>query len=124
MPYTVRHDAELDLIEVTVRGSISGSDIRGVSTDYIDLQKRTGSLRILVDANESELDASMMEIYALPEKQYKEEGLDRRTRIAIIFPSSASTRQGALFYETICQNRGWNARVLPDRQSAIDWLKN
>ena len=54
--------------------------------------------------------------------RYWQEEFDRRSRVAVILPTAASTLKGALFYETACQNRGWNARVFPDRQSAMDWL--
>jgi hypothetical protein len=37
---------------------------------------------------------------------------------------AARAREAAHFYEAACRNRGWLARVLPDRESAIDWLKD
>ena len=59
--------------------------------------------------------------YALPTREYPKE-LDRRTRIAIVQPTNEKAREAARFYESTCRNRGWNARVHPDRDSAMAWL--
>ena len=122
MSYSVKHDTALDLVEITFRGVVSGSDLRESTTEGVALQKRTGVARFLIDADESQVRASFVDILELPEKEYPDGDVSRKSRIAVILPDSASARDAADFYEIACQNRGWNARVFPDRQSAIDWL--
>ena len=123
VPYSVKHDPLLGIVEVTFTGLLSGADLREATTECIALQKQTGATRFLVDLNGSELGASTLDIYDLPDKQYGEEDLDIHSRIAVILPTTGKTREAALFYEAACRNRGWHTKVLPDRQSAIEWLK-
>ena len=123
MAYTVTHDAAQDIVEVKFTGPVSGADLKQATTECIAIQKSAGAMQFLIDADESELKASTLDIYDIPGKQYWDQNLDRRTRIAVILPGAPRTRKAALFYEAACRNRGWNAQVLPDRDSAIDWLK-
>ena len=123
MPYSVKHDPLLGIVEATFTGLIAGADLRKATTECIALQKQTGARRFLIDLNGWELGASTLDIYDLPDKQYGEEDLDIHSRIAVILPTTGKTREAALFYEAACRNRGWHTKVLPDRQSAIEWLK-
>ena len=122
MPYTINHLTNLDIVELALTGFVSGSDLREATTKCIDLQKEAGVTRFLVYINGSEILASFIDIYDLAEKQYHREGVDRQSRIAVIFPTTLSAQAASDFYETVCQNRGWNAQVHPSRQSALDWL--
>ena len=123
MSYSVKHDPLPGIVEATFTGSIAGADLRNATTECIALQKQTGATRFLVDLNGSELGASTLDIYDLPDKQYGDEDLDIHSHIAVIVPAAGRTREAALFYEAACRNRGWHTKVFPDRQSAIDWLK-
>jgi hypothetical protein len=123
MPYSVKHDPVQGIVEVTLTGPITGADLRAATTECTSLQKQTGATRFLIDANGWDVSASLVDIYEIPTVQYWREGLDRHSLIATIFPGSASGQQAANFYETVCQNRGWHARVFPDRQGAVAWLR-
>lgn len=122
MPYTITHDTELDLVELTFIGSITGADLKEATTNCSKLQKVTGVRRFLVDGSDWDVVASAVDIYDLPDKQYWNERIQIETRIAVVLPNSARSQEAALFYENACQNRGWNAQVHLDRQSAVDWL--
>lgn len=122
MPYNINHLANLNIVEVEFIDHISGSDLREATTKCIALQKEIGADKFLVHANGSEVLASFVEFYDLAEKQYHAEGLNRQSRIAVIFPTVLRTQDAAKFYETVCKNRGWNAQVHPNRQDALDWL--
>jgi hypothetical protein len=119
----VTHDPSLGIVEVTFTGLLSGNDLREATTACIAIQKRTRATGFLVDMDRADMGASTLDIYDLPDSQYSEESLDIHSRIAVILPASPKAREAALFYEAACRNRGWHAKVLPDRQSAIDWLK-
>jgi hypothetical protein len=123
MPYVVEHLPELDCIGVTFSGVITGVDLKQSTSEGISLAKLTGSRGALIDANGWEMGASLIDIYNLPAEQYAKEGLLRGSPIAVILPTSISARQAAHDYEVFCQNRGWNVRICPDRQGAIDWLR-
>ena len=122
MPYTVKHDPVFDIIEVTFTGLITEANLREVTTQAIFTQKQTDTTRFLVDANGWDVRASFFDIYELADKQYWKEELNRQSRIAVILPTSVSVQEAVRFYETVCYNRGWNAKVCSDRQSAKDWL--
>jgi hypothetical protein len=122
MPYTINHHTNLDIGELAFTGFVSGSELREATTNCIDLQKKVGVTRFLVYVNGSEILASFVDLYEIAEKQYDREGVDRQSRIAVVFPTTLSAQAASHFYETVCQNRGWNAQVHPDRESALDWL--
>ena len=68
------------------------------------------------------LDATLVDIFNLPTKQYLEEGADRSARVALLLPTPPKEREAVEFYETACRNRGWNVRSFDERPAAIDWL--
>ena len=122
MTYAVNYFPDQALLEVILADRITGADLREATTKCISLQKQTGVVRFIVDADGWEVIASFFDIYDIADKQYLNEGLDKQSRIAVILPTSLSSQAAAGFYETVCVNRGWNARVHPDRQSALEWL--
>ncbi len=123
MPYTVKHLPELDAVEVTFSGVITGADLRDATTEGISLGRATGATKALIDADGWEVAASLMDLYDLPAEQYAREGLLRQSVIALVLPRSMSGRQAARDYEVFCQNRGWNVQVCPDHQAAIECLR-
>lgn len=122
MPYSVKREPALDIIEVTLTGLITEADLREATTHAISLQKQTGTTRFLVDANGRDVRVPLIDIYEIPRTQYGKEELDIKSRIAVILSASVSVQEAARFYETVCFNRGWNAKICSDRQSATDWL--
>ncbi len=123
MSHAIKLDESRGIVELTFDGTITAADMHRASDECIALQRSSGVTRFLVDANHWDLEASKVDIYELPSRKYWKESVDKRTRVAIILPAAATARQGAQFYQDACQNRGWNARVLPDRGSAIAWLR-
>jgi len=122
MPYTVKHDPILDIVEVTFIGSITSIDLREATSKCITLQKQMGVTRFLVEANGCDVIASLFDIYYVIDKQYWHEELDRQSRIAVLLPTSVTAVEAANFYEFARQKHGWNARLQPNRQSALEWL--
>ena len=123
MPFTIHHDPGLGIATLAFSGTISNDDLVRSSVECIALQKATGCLRYLIESATWDLAASSVDIFALPTREYPKAELDRRTRIAIAQPTNERAREAARFYESTCRNRGWNARVHPDRESALAWLK-
>ena len=122
MPYTIRHDPSLGVLEVTFAGTITPEVLRDSNAECIAMQKSTGAMGFLVDAGGWELTAPMIDVYELPTKVYPQQDLDRRTRSAIMMPPPGNARQGALFFQDVCRNRGWSARIFDDRAAAFAWL--
>ena len=122
MPWNYEHNPSLRIIEVRYSGVVSAQELQESTTELIKLQKASGVNRLLVDATEISLAASLADLYGLPAEQYPEEGADRASRLALILPSAAKERKAAQFYETACRNRGWNVKAFSGQREAIEWL--
>ena len=123
MAFTITHDSSRGLATVTFNGAITPADLWSSAAEAIALQKARGIWRFLVDSPDWNLTATIIDLYDLPTREYTKADLDRRSRIAIVQPNNEKALEGARFYENACRNRGWNARVHPDRKSALEWLE-
>ena len=121
MPFTVTQDVPR-IVEVAFTAPITEADIIGATAACASLQKQTGAVAFLLDVNAWDAGGPLIELYNLVDKQYGDLALDRRTRIAVLQPTTASGQEAARFYETLCRNRGWIAQVCPDRAGAVAWL--
>lgn len=122
MSYTINHNASLGVIELTYSGRITGTDLKEATSECISLGKQTGTTKFLVDEVGMDLDASIVDLFNLPNKQYADEEANRQGQVAIILPTSKEARKAVQFYAIACQNRGWFVRVFSERLSAINWL--
>jgi len=122
MPWNVSHDSAINVVVVTYAGRTTGDDLRAATSAAIALGKEKDTTNFLVDASALELTASIFDVYELPTQQYVNEGVERTSRIAVIRPISPDALDAAKFYETVCQNRGWFAKLFAGRQSAVSWL--
>lgn len=123
MAWTVAYDDTLRAISVKLFGSLDGSELHGLTSAAIALQKEQGILDVLVDAIELEFPPPLVDIYDLPAEQYIAEHLTRKVRIAVVLPKVPHAREAAQFYETVCRNRGWSVRSFLSRDEAAAWLQ-
>ena len=122
MPYSITHIIGMALVELTFAGPITGADLKESTAECIALQKERGVTRFLIDGDDWEVVAPLVDVLDLPDKHYWDERVLKQTRIAVVLPVSKRSREAVRFYETACKNRGWNAQLHPNRQTAIDWL--
>ena len=122
MPWTYKQDPTLQIVEVAYLGSTTARDLKESASELIALEKEKGINRFLIYTSAMEFAASLADVYNLPSKQYLEEGADRSGCVALILPTSPKEKEAVQFYETVCQNRGWNVQAFSERQEAIDWL--
>ena len=123
MTWTVTHNSKLQIIEVVYTGITSGEDLQESTSKAIAMTKEFGISEVLVEITDITLDVTTMDIFKLPAHQYRTEQLDYRTHVALILPCREKERQDALFYETVCLNRGWLVRTFETRDESIAWLK-
>jgi len=124
MAWMLEYDGTLRIVDIVFSGITSGRDLQEATTKCILLAKEQGTVQFLVDAEELELFAPLVDIIDLPDKQYVVEGLERLSRVALVNPKSPKAKEAAYFYETVCINRGWNVQLFPNRDDAIEWLTN
>ena len=122
MPYTITYDPMPEFINVTLSEDINGNELSEVTTECISLQKDTRVLRFLVEANEWEVVASFFDLYKIVYEQYTAEGFHHLSRIAVVLATPLNDQADTIFYETVCQSAGWNARVFSSLENAIDWV--
>jgi hypothetical protein len=124
MAWTLEYNRSLRIVDLVFSGITSGRDLQEATTKCILLANEQGTVQFLVDAEELELFAPLVDIIDLPYKQYVAECLERLSRVALVNPNSPKAKEAAHFYETVCINRGWIARLFPKRDDAIEWLTN
>ena len=122
MTWMLEYNDTLRIVDVVFTGVTSGRDLQEATTKSIMLGKEQGAVKFLVDAVDLELFAPLVDIIDLPDKQYVAEGLDRLSRVALVYPRSPKAKQAAHFYETVCINRGWSVKLFSKRDDAIEWL--
>ena len=122
MTWMLEYNNTLRIVDVVFTGVTSGRDLQEATTKCVMLGKEQGTVKFLVDAVGLELFAPLVDIIDLPDKQYVAEGLDRLSRVALVYPRSPKAKQAAHFYETVCINRGWSVKLFPKRDDAIEWL--
>ncbi len=122
MAITVTYNADLCIIEITCKGEASSDELIAEQAPSFALAEEHNTDRFLLDLTNYE--SSLSPINILDGVSSYDEKSTRRISIAVVAPVSEEAREDARFYETVCLNRGWNARMFAERQEAIDWLVN
>jgi hypothetical protein len=122
MSWNANHNQILNIVELVFTSLTTAQDLKEATSKCIALGKENETNRFLVNAEELELLAPLVDIYDLPDKQYIAEQADRFSRIAVVLPRSSQAKEAVQFYETVCMNRGWAAKIVSTRQDAVDWL--
>lgn len=123
MSISVQYDHIQHIIEFVVSGNIQRSEMELVKSKGIELSLEHGCYDFLIDSSAQEKVESILPYYEFAESGYAEEGLDGRSRAAIILPKLPESRRDLQFYEDACRNRCWEVRSFEDRGTAIEWLK-
>ena len=124
MPWEYKTNSDQNMIEVKYTGKVTAQDLQESTSKVITMEKETGIHSILSDTTEANLAASLSDLYAIPTKQYVQEGADFRGNLAIILSTSPKEREAAEFFQIVCRNAGWSVNTFASRQLAIDWLKS
>ena len=123
MAWEHTYNEALGIIEVTLTGVVSGEELRRGTEEGLALSRALDDVRCIIDATDQEESGTILDLYGLP-GLYDAGGLDRKTRIALLPPTRPELYELAIFYETVCVNRGWSVKVFTSREQAIEWLTN
>lgn len=121
MPWNAKYNQELQIIELEYTGIISGDDMKEATSKCISLGNEKGTNKFLLDGIEAKISATLFDIFDHP-KQYINEKADRTGHIAVLLPIDLKSQEAARFYENVCMNRCWRAKVFSKQQDAIEWL--
>jgi hypothetical protein len=122
MALTLTYNADLCIVEITCEGMVSFDELTAEQAPSFALAEEHNTDRFLLDLTNYE--SSLSHVNILGGVSSYDDKSTRRIRIAVVAPVSEEARKDAQFYETVCVNRGWNARMFAERQEAIDWLVN
>ena len=110
-----------ETLVVAPTGFVSDDDARELTEQAIALLQQTHATRVLGDCRGLESPPSVATIYWLVH-EYADRGLPKDTRIAVVHSKQPQAIEIAQFYETVCVNRKYQARVFPSREAAQAWL--
>jgi hypothetical protein len=122
MACTVDYDDATGVIRVLLTGAVTGAELREASEAALTLGSQRGTEKFLVDCRAMLFRASTLDLFYIPEKQYEGRMDRRRARFAVVAPTTPDELEAARFYETVCLNRDWQARVFHQLADAIAWL--
>ena len=121
MPYDLKYNGNLRIIELVHTGILSGKDLQKCTEEGIALQMEHGVYAILIDTIDLESVANIADLYYLP-RQYDEGKASRSTRIALVTPRDPAAQGFTQFYDNVCNNRGWRVQPFDTRDEAVEWL--
>jgi hypothetical protein len=122
MPWSVEHLADAGLIQLTAEG-------RMLRDDAIEQTRKTFGLGMeldihdyLIDCSLAEYELEALDVYMLP-RIYRMLDVPTRSRLAVIGPLSGHKAELYRYYEVVCAEHCYTARVFAERQAAVAWLK-
>jgi hypothetical protein len=124
MPWSLEHIENLQIVELTISGRVSGDELKDAAAARIALGQEKGVDKYIINVTHIDApESTTAEVYDIPTKMYAEKNLSRASQIAVIAPLSSESMWVTGLYEDICVNRGWRVQTFLDRNLAIDWLQ-
>lgn len=124
MTYQVEYLEDEKLVHVRFQGRVEISHIKASIVDVIAVASRVKCPRILIDLQEAEVQASISDLYALPDfvagRVREAGGGGIKILRAFVVPQWRKEMQ---FYEDTTHNRGQNTRVFTEIDAARAWLR-
>lgn len=123
MGWKAGHNKNLGILEVSFSGSPVIEELKEAVLASLKLCYEKQVTRVLADCSKltSSTHDSIMSTYELG-SFYESLGIDILMKEAIILPENEKAAAMMYFFETTARNRGFNIRVFPERDDALDWL--
>ena len=121
MPQKTEYDATKAIIVLTYTGCVTMDEVREATLQAIAIQKKELTNRVLIDPSTMTAWPSRMEMYNLV-NSYPGFEVPIGTRLAALHPKLPDETNLTRFFETVCQNRGYNAVAFDNREDAERWL--
>ena len=121
MPWDVQYVAGKETLVVTTAGQVSDQEAKELTARAIALLKETRATRVLGDCRRMASSPSLATVWWLV-NDYASPGVPRQTRIAVVQADSPLATEFGQFYETVCLNRRYQAKVFYSPEDAEAWL--
>lgn len=122
MTWTIVNNPDHQYVEGIFKGKTSWQDMKELTAECISIQRKQGTRYFLINTLEMLSTASIADVFQLPAHEYEQQGVNRETKIALVYSPVGESSDLATFYETACINRGWQARCFTNEQDAICWF--
>ncbi len=124
MKYTLSYLEDDGLIFIGAEGRFDFNEFLQKTKEAVELSAQHNCNKILVDCSLiTSANTNMAKLYSIPE-EYEKHKITRSYKIGLVESTDSAANKNVLFYETVCRNRGWLAKVFPDLESAKSWLKS
>jgi hypothetical protein len=108
---------------ITYTGNVVMPEVKEATLQAIAIQKERQTNRVLIDARAMTAWPTLAEMWDLVES-YPHIGAPRHTRLAAIRPQAADETDVSGFFETVCQNRCYNAKAFHTWEAAEAWVQS
>jgi hypothetical protein len=113
--------ASKQTLVIAPSGWLSDDEAKQLTGEAIALLKQTQATRVLGDCRTIQSPPSLAAVYWLVQ-DYANCGVPKETRIALVHSAKPHAVQVAQFYETVCLNRHYDARIFESLKAAETWL--
>jgi len=123
MSWKAIHNKNLGILEVSFAGSPEISELKEAVATSLKLCYEKQVTRVLADCTKLITSGhdSIVGTYELG-SFYESLKIEVVMKEAIILPVSEKAASMMYFFETTARNRGFNVRVFPERNDALEWL--
>jgi len=124
MKYTLSYLEDDALIFIGAEGRFDFNTFLLKTKEAVELSAQHDCNKILVDCSLiTSANTKTAKLYSIPE-EYEKHKVTRSYKLGLVESKDSAANNNVLFYETVCRNRGWLAKVFPDLASAKSWLKS
>lgn len=121
MPWQMEYVAGKETLVVAPSGRLSDNEAKQLTGEAIALLKQTQAIRVLGDCRNIQSAPSLAAVYWLVQ-DYANCGVPRETKIALVHSHKRDAVEIAQFYETVCLNGHYDARIFESIKAAETWL--
>jgi hypothetical protein len=121
MPEKTEYVAAKGIIVITYTGKVTIEEAKEATVKAIAIQGEKQTNRVVIDTVDMTVWPSISEMWGLVQS-YPELEAPRRTRLAAIRQAAPDKSDLAGFFEVMCQNRCYNAKVFNTREAAEEWV--
>ncbi len=122
MAYTIDYLEDEGMVRITNTGEFTHADIVKQTREAIEIGRVKKCSLFLVDCTSMISKSRIMEVYDVP-VFYEKIDAPRSNKVAVIVSRDKDTAANLEFYQVVCANRGWVAKVFANEDSAIKWLR-
>lgn len=121
MPQITEYIPEKGIIVITYTGKVIIDEVREATVQAIAIQKEKRTDCVLIDAFTMTAWPSLVDMFHLV-NSYPQLNAPPQTCLAAVRPQVPDPADISGFYETVCQNRSYNAKAFQTREEAEKWL--